>query len=252
MNANEQHTGGSRHTPVVQPWASVFRDPRGGPARIAIEQTTRNQFRLLVGFRYHGRTREFLVTPEDLPTTDLTSVPGPLRWFVSRYGTHTLAALLHDHLVRNGAGLDPPVDRIEADGVFREALGYLDVPPIRRTLMWAAVVFGTRWASGGARRAALAAWVAAAAIGTITFLVAALGGNLTLSAAAFVAPLAGAALWGRQAVAGMAAGYAAPWLLPPTALGAAGYGVYWLLERATLRLFPESADTDRPMPYEEF
>jgi hypothetical protein len=252
MSSNEEQTERPRYTPSVQPWASVFRDPKGGPARIAIEQTTRNEFRLLVGFRYHGKSREFVVTPQDLPTTDLTSVPGPLRWFVSRYGTHTLAALLHDHLIRNGARLDPPVDRIEADTIFREALGYLDVPPIRRTLMWAAVVFGTRWAAGGTRRAALAAWVAAAAIGTITFIATALAGNLMLSAAAFFAPLVGAALWGRQAVAGMAAGYAATWLLPPTVLGAAGYGVYWILERTTLRLFPESADTDRPTPYEEF
>lgn len=113
-------------------------------------------------------------------------------------------------------------------------------------------MFGARWASAATLRAALAAWLVASASGTIVFIAAALAGNLLPALAALLAPPMGAALWGRQAVAGLAAGYAAPWLLPPTVVGAAGYGVYWLLERATLRLFPESADTDRPMPYEDF
>jgi hypothetical protein len=39
------------------------------------------------------------VDPRSLPTTDLTSVPGPLRWFVNTYGAHTPAALIHDRLI---------------------------------------------------------------------------------------------------------------------------------------------------------
>lgn len=236
----------------VPPWASCFRDPNGGPARIMVEQITSNHFRLLTGFEYRGKARTFTITPDSLPVTDLTSVPGPLRWFVSRYGVHTPAALLHDYLLRNGTVLEPTVSRVEADDIFRNALRFLEVPPIRRTLMWTAVVFGTRWASDRLHRIALGSWVAASAIGTIVFLLSLIGGDFALAALTLLAPLAGSLLWGRQALAGITAGYAAPWLLPPTAIGAAGYGVYWLLERATLRLFPESADTDKPVPYEEF
>lgn len=135
MSASEDHTERARRVQGVQPWATVFRDPRGGPARIALEQTTSNEFRLLVGFRYRGSDREFLVTPESLPATDLASVAPPFarssaatartRWLRSCTITSSSTA----------PGQEPPVSRIEADNIFKEALEYLDVPPIRRTLM---------------------------------------------------------------------------------------------------------------------
>lgn len=76
--------------------------------------------------------------------TDFASVPRVFVWLLPRYGHWTPAAVLHDHLwalAREGG-----VDKVEADDVFRRAMLELDVPFLRRWIMWAAV----RWAAGPA------------------------------------------------------------------------------------------------------
>jgi hypothetical protein len=82
------------------------------------------------------------VDPTSLPTTDLTSVLGPLRWFVNTCGGHTPAALIHDRLtgIENG-----PFDLTDvlADQCFRFMLEAVRMSWLRRWVMWAAVAFRT-------------------------------------------------------------------------------------------------------------
>ena len=110
-------------------------------ARVVVEQRSDTAFVLREGFRYRNDEEDldFTVLPDDLPETDLASVPWFLRWFVPAYGRHSLAALLHDHLVENGDRLTPRVSRVRADEIFLQALEELGVPTLRRHLMWAAV-----------------------------------------------------------------------------------------------------------------
>lgn len=133
--------------------------PAGGRPRGA-----RPDYLLWTRFRYldpvwrdeAGGTRAFTV-PRVVGEfrTDLASVPGPFTWLVPRDGSHTPAAILHDALVR-GADADggvfyegPPVTREEADTVFRQAMAHLEVPFLRRWLMWAAVSMATLWSCAG-------------------------------------------------------------------------------------------------------
>lgn len=73
--------------------------------------------------------------PEDGNASDLASVPPFLWWLIASYGQHTLAALLHDHLV----GRPDTVDRVGADRLFRDGMGDLGVALVRRWVMWAVV-----------------------------------------------------------------------------------------------------------------
>jgi hypothetical protein len=104
-----------------------------------LAQLDRKEFEICVPFEYRRRdTGPWIHVPADerFARTDLASVPGFLLWLVPRYGAHTLAALLHDQLVK-----DPPGgDRSVADDIFRDALGELQVPLIRRWIMWATPV----------------------------------------------------------------------------------------------------------------
>jgi hypothetical protein len=111
-------------------------------------------------FRYEdpgGADRRFVV-PADTGTfvSDLASVPLVATWLVPKDGTHTPAALLHDALVGTDEEpanyVGPPVTRDEADLVFREAMRYLDVPLLRRWMMWAAVSLATLVTPGDGRR----------------------------------------------------------------------------------------------------
>ena len=88
--------------------------------------------------------------------TDLASIPSVATWLVPKDGTHTPAAILHDALVyepgkpRTYEGTS--IDREEADLVFREAMRYLEVPALRRWMMWAAVSLATLMTPGEGRR----------------------------------------------------------------------------------------------------
>ena len=121
-----------------------------------LAQTGRKEFEICGQFRY-VRDGEVTVVPKEpmYARTDLASIPGLLLWFVPRYGRHTLAALLHDQLVK-----DSEWDRVDADSRFRDALGELDVPLLRRWIMWAAVSIGTKWDAGGFRRIMAVVWTA--------------------------------------------------------------------------------------------
>ncbi len=191
------------------------------------------------------------VGPASLPTTDLTSVPGPLRWFLSQYGSHTPAALIHDRLI----GVDPPIEGLTdayTDRYFRTMLKDLGVRWIRRWLMWTAVAFRTRYKAGGLKQASVVAWVVAMALGTAALVVGLRDGNTAVVVGALVAPLLTAGLWGLQYGAGLLAAFSAVWLLPPTVLGALGFVIYWVLERVAGVFVEKDEPKPEPISYKTF
>ncbi|HEY1347234.1 MAG TPA: DUF1353 domain-containing protein [Streptosporangiaceae bacterium] len=108
------------------------------------------------------RTLTYYATDEDFEVplhkrTDFASVPRTFVWFIPRYGRYTKAAILHDYLcsveVRDGR-----IDRIDADGIFRQAMRELGVPFLRRWIMWAAVRLGALTTPAGRKRWWAEAW----------------------------------------------------------------------------------------------
>jgi hypothetical protein len=87
---------------------------------------------------YHGNTDDFVVPERE--QTDFASVPRVFVWFLPRYGRYTKAAILHDHLWR--VAVPNGLSRLDADGIFRQAMRELGVPFLRRWIMWAAVRWG--------------------------------------------------------------------------------------------------------------
>lgn len=183
--------------------------------------------------------REF---PADSEQTDLASIPAYLTWFENKYGAHTLAAIIHDRLIRSG---EPNLGALRndalADRFFRLMMRTSGVPFFKSWVMWAAVAMRTRWAGGGTRAISVVAWGLLATIG-ITMFVSWLGtvlfdwGDLVglppgvRLAIALIMPFASAPLWGKQFGASLVAAIAALWILPPAAFAFIGYGVYRLLE----------------------
>jgi hypothetical protein len=106
-------------------------------------------------FRGGNRRLEVPAAPDPF-TTDLASVPRSLTWLLPRYGKYTKAAVLHDYLCQRfrdapvapdtpdaAPSLLPLRDRSDADELFRVVMAELEVPGLRRGLMWAAVSWGT-------------------------------------------------------------------------------------------------------------
>ena len=103
--------------------------------------------------------------------TDFASVPRVYVWFIPRYGRYTKAAILHDYL----CSIEVParrISRIEADGIFRQAMRELGVPFLCRWIMWAAVRLGALTNPAGREKWWTEAWrvalVAAVALLVIT------------------------------------------------------------------------------------
>lgn len=94
-----------------------------------------SRWQLVEPLGYRGRDENFTV-PAGF-TTDFASVPTALTWLVPRYGRYTKAAILHDFLWSQcRAGRFGWAD---ADGILRRTMRELDVPFLRRWLMWGAV-----------------------------------------------------------------------------------------------------------------
>jgi hypothetical protein len=92
-------------------------------------------WRLVEPLGYAGRDETFTV-PAGF-TTDFASVPQALTWLVPRYGRYTKAAILHDYLW--GECRAGRFGWADADGILRRTMRELDVPFLRRWLMWGAV-----------------------------------------------------------------------------------------------------------------
>lgn len=94
-----------------------------------------SRWQLVEPLGYRGRHEDFEI-PSGF-TTDFASVPQALTWLVPRYGRYTKAAILHDYLwalCRKGE-----FNWADADGLLRRTMRELEVPLVRRWLMWAAV-----------------------------------------------------------------------------------------------------------------
>jgi hypothetical protein len=72
----------------------------------------------------------------------------------SRY---TKAAILHDYLCRVAVP-EGRISRIDADGIFRQAMRELGVPFLRRWIMWAAVRLGALTNPAGRKKWWTEAW----------------------------------------------------------------------------------------------
>ena len=238
-----------------------------------MRQTSPTTFRIEETFTYRGDDGDWTVTPAMVGDTDLASVPWPMLWFLPRYGRHTLAALLHDWMVKQA--VSDFNGRRRADRIFFDALGVLGVATLMRVIMWSAVTIQTRWATADrtrwVRRIGLVVWALAAVWGisnAVTHLawwdVGPLGEKIltappfgwsglwvSLALPVVVAPLWGADSWPQ----GFAAIVPGAFVVPMSALTAASYGVYWILELAVSsvwrRLGPqptEGVDSPPRMP----
>jgi hypothetical protein len=108
--------------------------------RVVVEQVDDENWKVREAFSYTGDEDTFTVY--DGMATDFASVPRVFVWLLPRYGRYTKAAIVPDLLWREYA-VHGKIDWIDADGLFRLALRELEVPFLRRWMMWAAV----RWAA---------------------------------------------------------------------------------------------------------
>jgi hypothetical protein len=109
-------------------------------AEVIVKQLDNENWEVRTSLRYTGIQDSFEVPIGQ--GTDFASVPRPFVWFLPRYGSYTMAAILHDYLWRERASKGE-MDWIDADGLFRRAMRELKVPFLRRWIMWTAV----RWAA---------------------------------------------------------------------------------------------------------
>lgn len=128
------------------------------PADPQVRQRSAKEFDLTEPFVYRGERHPddddppTWVVAEKPESTDFASIPGFLTWLIPRYGRHTLAALIHDHLqdllvddpaatpVRGG---QRTVTSTEADFIMRSAMRDLGVPFVMRWIMWAGISMRT-------------------------------------------------------------------------------------------------------------
>jgi hypothetical protein len=145
--------------------------PPGFPSGSAVDvrEVDDQNWETLRALPYHATTEDFEVPVGE--RTDFASVPRVFVWFIPRYGRYTKAAILHDYL----CGIAVPagrISRIEADGIFRQAMRELGVPFLRRWIMWAAVRLSALTNPAGRKKWWTEAWrvalVAAVALPAIT------------------------------------------------------------------------------------
>jgi hypothetical protein len=116
------------------------------PGPLTVRRVDADRWTLVDALVYRGRSQQFVV-PAGF-RTDFATVPRVVAWLVPRFGTYTLAAILHDWLCTEGIRSGAVTSR-EADGIFRRVMRESGVPVLRRWLMWA----GVRWgALADARR----------------------------------------------------------------------------------------------------
>jgi hypothetical protein len=229
-------------TDIVQsgPWRSNFKIDGVAGAPVKLHQIASKTFILQSDIRYDGETglegKIDAATLEDIrlmqkgTETDLASVPGPLRWFLGTYGRHTPAVLIHDRLIPTPEELQGKMTDQYADRYLRFMAKDVGVLWLKRWIMWAGVAVRTRWMGAWNRKLSLVLWFVAAGLGMFTFAHATADWDVGWMSLAILWMFVSAGLWGGQCGAGVIAGIAAPWLLPPTVLAIAGYVVYLVLE----------------------
>lgn len=115
---------------------------------VSVTQISEVDWRLNEPIVYEGRAQTFTVPADS--ETDFASVPRIFVWLVPTYGVYTKAAIVHDFLCRTA-----PIPRVDADGIFRRCLRELEVPFVRRWIMWAAVRLGAKLSGTTLRELAL-------------------------------------------------------------------------------------------------
>src|SRR5438132_13977341 len=108
-------------------------------SELVVQQLGDFDWRVIEPLRYQGNADAFVVPPGS--ETDFASIPDIFQWLLPRSGRYTKPAVLHDYLCRHGDEVGCPVE--DADGLFRRSMAEMDVPFLRRWVMWAAV----RWRS---------------------------------------------------------------------------------------------------------
>lgn len=124
-------------------------------AEVIVMQIDDENWEVRSSLSYRGEAEQFTVPVGT--RTDFASVPRPLVWFLPRYGRYTKAAILHDYLWRNLAATGK-MSWVDADGIFRRAMQELEVPFIRRWMMWAAVRWAALVRKSGKKKWFLEAW----------------------------------------------------------------------------------------------
>src|SRR5258708_37796741 len=105
-------------------------------SEVTLKELSPNRWEMLEPIEYQGRHQKFYVHVGF--KTDLASVPRIFTWLVPRYGIYTKAAIVHDFLCET-----KPVNRADADGLFRRMMRELGVQFLLRWMMWAAVRAGS-------------------------------------------------------------------------------------------------------------
>jgi Protein of unknown function (DUF1353) len=118
-------------------------------ARVVVEQLDDKNWVVREPFSYTGKQDPFEIYAG--MRTDFASVPRIFAWLLPSYGRYTKAAIVHDLLWREWAK-EGRLDYIDADGIFRRAMRELEVPFLRRWMMWAAVRWGALRKPGGRRK----------------------------------------------------------------------------------------------------
>lgn len=157
------------------------------PPRIVLERRLvrgEERFLMLRRIGYADRRLGELLVPRTADfTTDLASVPMLFTWLVPKSGAHLPAALLHDGLCSGEYVAEPgapEVTRVDADRVFRDAMGDTGTTLVRRWLAWSAVATATMVHARGTGWSPAERWrYRLAAVGTLG-LVAVLGVLATL------------------------------------------------------------------------
>lgn len=120
-------------------------------SKVKLETHGDTSFRLLEDVVYEGKCGTFTVPAGFV--TDFASVPAQVSWLIPSYGKYTLAAIVHDYLcvqlndrhrgLRESSGDDifVPASARDTDGIFRRIMRELEVPFLRRWVMWT----GVRW-----------------------------------------------------------------------------------------------------------
>src|SRR6266702_2125687 len=122
---------------------------------VDVRQVDDQDWSTLRALTYHASTEDFVVPTDQ--GTDFASVPRVFVWFIPRYGRYTKAAILHDYLCRISVPA-ARITRIDADGIFRQAMRELGVPFLRRWIMWAAVRLGALTNPAGRKKWWTEAW----------------------------------------------------------------------------------------------
>ena len=117
-------------------------------SEVLVKQVDDEDWEVKKELKYEGQKESFTV-PDGSPT-DFASVPRAFVWFLPRYGSYTMAAILHDYLWRELAA-NGAMKWKDADGLFRRALRELGVPFLRRWIMWSAVRWGALFKPGGTK-----------------------------------------------------------------------------------------------------